>query len=122
MVPTSGDPEDVFDVFHIDGLSYPLNNSSYFVETVPAAKYLAVADDRNAFILLQDFDKCRQHDYLYPLAGPIYATNTPVREIVLFLGQAEIVSYVLRGWCCPSGLIPTGCRLGGHILWTLTQP
>ncbi len=53
LVPTRGDPADVFDLFHIHDLPYPLKNSSYFVKTVPAAKCLAVAEDRNAYMLLQ---------------------------------------------------------------------
>ena len=94
LIPMKGDPADVFDIFRMSSLPYPLQNSSYFVETVPASKYLAVTEDRNAYMLIEEFDKCRQHDSLFicPPVGPVYTTNTPVCEIALFLDYPEAVS------------------------------
>lgn len=46
------DPSDIFDVFKIDALPYPLDDyyDNYFVQVQPTATYLAVTKNRNVYL------------------------------------------------------------------------
>lgn len=90
-VPMRGDPSDLFDVFKSNILPYMLPDANYFVQTVPSAKYLAVAKNRNAYILFDDFDKCRKYDTLFICApfGPIYDITSQACEVALFFEEPE---------------------------------
>ncbi|KAG0722437.1 hypothetical protein GWK47_044479 [Chionoecetes opilio] len=124
VIPMKGDPSDLFDVFEIHAFpsQIPSIDPKYFVQITPDARYLAVSEDRNMYMLVQDFERCRRHDALLicPPRGPIYTTDESVCEISIFLGTPDAAAL------CPKQLVerfrPTFHRIPAGWAFNVDQP
>lgn len=86
FVPIRGDLSD-HHVFKTSILLYQLIDADYFVRIATLAKHLPAAENRNADILINDFERCRKHDTLFirPPFGRIYDCRLNQSSFHLYL-------------------------------------
>ena len=92
LVPLRGIPADIFDVFRMTSLPFPISNSDAFLVHKPSKKYLVINKARNKFFLTDDLDDCKRSNRLLicPPKQPIYSSNARSCEVAVFLNKPSV--------------------------------
>ena len=90
-LPLQGDPNDMFDVFRIQSLPYPIPGSNYFMQMQTQAKYIVVSENRKRYFLMSNIEHCHRSHILLICepSSPIYDTKVDTCESTLFLKKRK---------------------------------
>lgn len=61
-IPLAAHTYGSFNVYEVNSLPLPIPNSTNSIEYIPEGKYLAISDDHDRFLLLNDFHDCIKID------------------------------------------------------------